>query len=215
MESDSKTTLGSSELHEINDTNGVDEPIDGRQGNVLLVETEAQGQAEVSVHDPSGNVIAPVASSQQVVGKRNVVVRAYRLLRTGVHRVRVVGRNVKVTVIKIGDDIVEFVKSAPTQNKCKFCVKTLEIALLLALHGYAIPAGGHALEAIVAAYASAEQLLKHIRSILPDWVVEFVTEAVEKLFDDVKKIPKFVFHPLDEAATIICRAINFCPKTSM
>src|ERR1019366_3022933 len=152
MESDSKTTLGSSELHEFDNADEVNEPIDGRQGNVLLVETEAQGESEVSVQDPSGNTIAPVASSQQVIGRRNVVVRAYSLLRTGAHRLRVFGRNVKVTVIKIGADIVEFVKSDPTQNKCKFCVKILQIALLLALYSYAIPAGGHALQAIVVTY---------------------------------------------------------------
>jgi hypothetical protein len=213
MESDSKTTLGSSELHEFDNTNEVNEPIDGRQGNVLLVETETQGEAEVSVQDPSGNTIAPVASSQQVIGSRNVIVRAYSLLRTGVHRLLVFGRNVKVTVIKIGEDIVEFVKSEPTQHKCKFCVKILQIALLLALYAYAIPAGGHALQAIVATYASAEELLKRIKSILPDWVIEFVREALEKLFDDIHRIPKFVFHPLDEAATITCRAIKFCPRT--
>ena len=213
MDSDSKTTLGSSELDEFNNTNELNEPIEGREGNALLVETESQGEAEVSVQDPRGSTIAPVASVQHMIEGRNVIVRAYSLLRTGVHRLRVLGRNVKVTVIKIGEDIVEFVKSEPTQNKCKFCVKILQIAVLLALYGYAIPAGGHALQAILASYASADALLKRIKSILPEWVIEFVKPALEKLFDDIHRIPKFVFHPLDEAAKMTCRAINFCPRT--
>ena len=82
MDSDSKTTLGSSELDEFNNTNELNEPIEGREGNALLVETESQGEAEVSVQDPRGSTIAPVASVQHMIEGRNVIVRAYSLLRT-------------------------------------------------------------------------------------------------------------------------------------
>ena len=95
-----------------------------------------------------------------------------------------------------------------------FCTALLMIAIVFALHAYAIPAGVHALEVLAAKYATAGAIVKAIEKYIPTRILDFLNDALERLLDQLHVAPEFARHPVDGATQWVCGQMRFCPPLS-
>jgi hypothetical protein len=186
-----------------------------QRGQLVYVAVQTRNDSrppEIGVVPLDAEALNAFASAEVYTEKGNVFVRAYRAVRTGLHRVYVTAEDVVVTVVQFGEGLVEKLRHMqPSKQTCMFCTALLMIAIVFALHAYAIPAGVHALEVLAAKYATAGAVVKVVEKYIPTRILDFLHDALERLLDQLHVAPEFARHPVDAATQWACGRMRLCP----
>ena len=206
--------LGNSRLNDFEGVTDLDMKFEADEGDFVLSLVQVFGDLNMVLqYEATEEEVRPVLFSRVTSPEgESVFARAYQVARKGVYRLRVWGNQAAVTVIKFGQDILDYVKRKgdPTRGTCFFCTKTLVIVMLLATHAFVIPAGQTVLASLLVHYKNAATMLKELRALLPHYLIDFITAAVETVFSDAPRIPRYLIDPLGETAKHVCKGLNWC-----
>ena len=189
-----------------------------QQGQLVYVVVQTNDDSrppEIGLVPIDGEALHAFASTEVHTEKGNVFVRAYRAVRTGLHRVYVTVENAAVTVVQFSEYLIDKLSHMqPSKTTCMFCTALLMIAIVFALHAYAIPAGAHALEVLAAKYATAGAIIMAVEQCIPTRMLDFLKDAMERLLNQLHVAPEFARHPVDAATQWVCGHMSFCPPSA-
>lgn len=186
-----------------------------RQGQLVYLVVQTSGDSrppEIRVVPSGGEAFNAFASAEVYAEGRNIFVRAYRAVRTGLHRVYVTAEDAVVTVVQFSGDLIDKLRHMrPSKTTCMFCTALLMIAIVFALHAYAIPAGAHALEVLAASYATVGAIVEAVKQHIPARTLDFLEDALRILLEQLHVAPGFALHPVDAATEWVCGQMRLCP----